>query len=192
MNKYLLMSAAAVLAGTSATATAVEAKTSTGTQAFYLTGVTSHGATANFCDVFQMHWQGGIYANVIADQESVANGCQSSAIGIGAGLTGKDKVYKWVASDADSIAANIYGPYVQITFGFEMTKKGAPLDDGTWGEIVTMLTTGGSINAYEAAHGNYHFIAAGKHVPGHQPSVVDKLKSIGTHAPLISGPTTTK
>src|SRR5579862_10032461 len=101
MNKYLMMSAAALLGSITGAPAAVEQKGS-GVQSVYATA-TQSGTTVTFCDAVTFMWKG--MSNQIIDRETGCGSGYTGMYGGGSGITGNTAKLGFNADDSDSIAA---------------------------------------------------------------------------------------
>jgi hypothetical protein len=168
MNKYLLMSAAAVLGAVSAATAAVDKKGNSGTQAVYLTSSAS-GSAASFCDAVTIAWKGA--SDQILDQESGCGSGFTGVFGVGNAINGKTKTVGQSSDASDSIEdSNL----AQLNLDFVTTSTGAPMNGGAFTAYATLTTTSGAPETFEYYAGHYYFGTA-KHKPCRHPALSARL-----------------
>jgi hypothetical protein len=181
MNKYLLMSAAAVLASVSAATAAVDKKGNSGVQAVYLTSSAS-GSAATFCDVVTISWKGA--NDQILDQESGCGSGFTGVFGAGNAINGKTKTVGQSSDASDSIEGT---NAAQLNLDFVTSSTGAPVNGGAFTAYATLVTTSGALDTFEYYAGHYYFGAA-KHKPGHHPAVSARLaQAAKVRTPVVNG-----
>jgi hypothetical protein len=181
MNKYLLMSAAAVLASVSAATAAVDKKVNSGVQAVYLTSSAS-GSAMTFCDAVTIHWKGA--NDEILDQESGCGSGFTGVFGAGNAINGKTKVIGQNSDASDSIEdSNL----AQLNLDFVTTSTGAPVNGGAFTAYATLTTTSGAVDTFEYYAGHYYF-GAPKHKAGHHPAISARVaQAARVRAPVVNG-----
>lgn len=184
MNKYLLMSAAAVLGSMAPAVAAVDTKGSSGVQHVYLTGTMS-GSTVTFCDAVTIAWKG--VNDQLLDSETGCGSGYTGVFGVGNGINGSTKGVGQHSDISDSIAALSNSNMAQVDLDFATTKTGAPINGGAFAEYVTLITTSGTLDTYEAISGHYHFskLRSG----GRHPALSGRpVQQARLRAPVVSGP----
>jgi hypothetical protein len=176
MNKYLLMSAAAVLASVSAATAAVDKKGNSGVQSVYLT----NGSGVAYCDAVTIAWQG--VNDQILDQET---GCGSGYTGVFGAGSAINTNTKGVGPNSDASNSIENSNLAQLNFDFGTTSTGAPINGGSFSAYATMVTTGGALDTFEYIAGHYYF---GKHKRGHHPAISARLAQDGkVRTPVVNG-----
>jgi len=183
MNKYLLMSAAAVLGSMTPAVAAVEQKGNSGVQPVYLTGTLS-GSAVTFCDAVTISWKG--LNDQLLDQETGCGSGYTGVFGVGNGINGTTKGIGQHSDMSDSIAAINNSNSAQVNLDFVTTKTGAPVNGGAFTEYVTLITTSGTVETFAEISGHYHF--GNEHKGGHHPALSAPLaKGAKVRAPMVSG-----
>jgi len=179
MNKYFLMSAAAVLASVTAATAAVDKKgVSSGTQPVYLTASLSGSATS-FCDVVTITWKG--VKDQILDQES---GCGSGFTGVFGAGNAINTDTKGIGLNSDASDSIEDSNLAQLNYDFVTSKTGAPLNGGAFSAYATLVTTSGTTETFEFYSGHYYFGKA-PHKPGRHPALSARIaQAAEVRAPL--------
>jgi hypothetical protein len=177
MNKYLLMSAAAVLGTVSAATAAVDKKVNSGVQSVYLT----NGSGGEYCDAVTFAWKG--VNDDILDQET---GCGSGYTGVFGAGNAINTNTKGVGQNSDASNSIENSNLTQVNFDFVTTSTGAPMNGGSFTAYATLVTTGGGLDTSEYIVGHYYF---GKpHKGGHHPAISARLPQHGgVRTPVVSG-----
>jgi hypothetical protein len=181
MNKYLLMSAAAVLGAVSAATAAVDKKVNSGVQSVYLSASAS-GSAMSFCDVVTITWKGA--NDEILDQESGCGSSYTGVFGAGNAINGKTKVVGQNSDASDSIEdSNL----AQLNLDFVTTSTGAPINGGAFTAYATLVTTSGALDSFEYYAGHYYFRKS-KQMAGHHPAISARLaQAARVRTPVVSG-----
>lgn len=179
MNKYLMISAAALLGSITGAPAAVDQKGS-GVQSVYATA-TQSGTTVTFCDAVTFMWKG--LNNQIIDRETGCGSGYTGVYGIGSGITGNTAKLGFNADDSDSIAA---GNDAQFNLDFAVNKNGTPMNGGALTAYLTLITTSGTLQSFVLYKGHYHF---GKppHKGRHPAISAGAKQAVKSRLPLVSG-----
>ena len=136
MNKYLLMSAAAIMASAATAAAASnDSKSATGSGTFYQ--VSASGVT--YCDADYLRWHGSNYFSLYDNETEF---CGASVNGVGQGIAGKTK---GVGKQVDNSDVFFTGEAISLTFSTPI-KSG-----GVW-----TLWFGTGFSTFEINSGNYY------------------------------------
>jgi hypothetical protein len=164
MNKYLLMSAAAVLASTTVAIAAVDKKGNSGVQSVYLTS----GSGASYCDAVTFAWNGA--NDQILDQETGCGSGNTGVFGAGNAINGKTT---GIGQNSDVSNSIENSNLVQLNFDFGTTGTGAPMNGGAFAAYVTQVTSSGATETKEYIAGHYYFGKPRK--TAHRPALPAKL-----------------
>ena len=181
MNKYLLMSAAGVLASATG-ATAAEKSwhhASSGVQSVYSTATFS-GSTITFCDAVTLAWNGANYEEL--DQETGCGSGYTGEFGVGSGIEGKTKGLKTNVDTSDSIEAS---RDYQLNLDFGVAKNG-PKNGGTFGVYLTLVTTSGEVETEQFYSGHYYF-GTPPNKAGAKHAIMPKQIDAKKINPLVTG-----
>ena len=156
MNKYLLMSAAAVLTTTAGAASAsTESPAASGSQSIY---ATASGTT--YCDAVTVNWTKKDYYAMSDSEEGCGTG-YTGVIGYGQGIAGKTKKIGNQVDMSDGIEG-VDGSNI----GFNLTAS-TPIKNG--GKFGVWFSYSG-VTTFEAISGKYYFGTPPKAKAGHHPS----------------------
>jgi hypothetical protein len=177
MNKYLLMSAAAVLGAVSTATAAVSKTVNSGVQAVYLT----NGSGGEYCDVFTIAWKGA--NDQILDQET---GCGTGYTGMFGAGSAINTNTKGVGQNSDASDSIENSNLTQVNFDFVTTSAGAPINGGSFTAYATLMTTNGALETLEYIAGHYYFGKPHKH--GHHQAISAIVPhAVRAGAPVVTG-----